>query len=129
MTKNAQKTTVIICLLLVATLIPSLQAASLYRFYSEAELILYAGRGDLDNVKYYLERGANINAQSGDKSTALHASVLSGHLEVVKYLVENGANIHDKNEEGDTALDLAHKTGDKEIVAYLLQEVDKCSTS
>ena len=47
--------------------------------------------GDLENIKYLVENGANINAYMDD---ALRLSAGNGHLDVVKYLIENGADIN-----------------------------------
>jgi ankyrin repeat protein len=46
-----------------------------------------------------LDRGAEIEANDTNNSTALHCAVRNGHLEVVRQLLEEGANI---NTEGRT---------------------------
>ena len=67
--------------------------------------------GHIDIVKYLVEQGADIHAES-DKALVLASQF--NHFEVVKYLVENGA---DKN--NDEALRLARRNGHLRIIEYL----------
>ena len=62
---------------------------------SEYALRMSARYGRLNVVKYLVEKGADINANSDN---ALEESALSGHLSIVKFLVEKGADIHAHNE-------------------------------
>ena len=50
--------------------------------------------GNLEQVKYHIKHGADVNEKSGDGKTPLHYAALSGSREVVKYLVEHGANVN-----------------------------------
>ncbi len=49
-----------------------------------------ARNGNLKNVKYYVEKGEDINECDG---RCLRWAIFYGHLEVVKYLVDHGAII------------------------------------
>ncbi|MDR1959797.1 MAG: ankyrin repeat domain-containing protein, partial [Planctomycetaceae bacterium] len=50
-----------------------------------------ANTGNLEMVKYLVERGADVNLAYCDTgSTPLHSAVRKGPLEVVRYLVEKG---------------------------------------
>jgi len=79
-------------------------------------LVKYSAEGNLDVVKYLVEKGVNIHA---DVDYALRWSASNGHLNVVKYLLENGANIHAEN---DTALRYSAGKGHLDIVKYLVEK-------
>ena len=64
--------------------------------------------GDIAIAKMLLQHGANINAISQHKKTALSVAVEANHENAVKLLIENGANINAVNDSGATALDLAY---------------------
>jgi len=74
-----------------------------------------ASRGHLEVVKYLVEKGANIHADNND---SLRWAASNGHLEVVKYLVEQGADIHAENEK---ALRWAVRNGHLEVIKYLIE--------
>jgi Ankyrin repeats (3 copies) len=50
-----------------------------------------AGYGQLDGVRYLLDRGVPVDAHSGDGETALFHAILRDHREVVRLLLERGA--------------------------------------
>jgi ankyrin repeat protein len=78
-------------------------------------LALLAENGDLEGVKYLVERcRANVNA---GKAFPLKEASKGGHLQVVKYLVECGANVHVRDDE---ALRCATQNGHLEVVKYLV---------
>lgn len=78
-------------------------------------------------VKMLIEKGANVNAQESNKTTALiYASANDKinpqtRLEIVQFLLDKGADKTIKGEDGKTALDWAKKQGNKET-AELLQK-------
>ena len=54
---------------------------------------MYAARqGSLDAAKALLDSGANIDAASADKSTALLFATINAHFDLAKLLVDRGAN-------------------------------------
>jgi len=79
-------------------------------------------------VKYFLEKGAIIDAIGGDlKSTPLHWATRQGHLNMTVLLIKNGADPSILDGEGCNCLHLASQFGHTAIVAYLLakgQEVN-----
>ena len=82
--------------------------------YDDDLLLGYASKlGQLDIVKYLVQRGANINFLDG---FVLFNASKYGHLEVVKFLVEHGANVAAGNYE---ALRVAERYRHKEVEDYL----------
>lgn len=76
--------------------------------------------GHLDLVKKLIEKGADVNAESGTFSeygakegyqTPLHLAVKYGHLEVAKYLISKGANINAKTYRNYTIMTIVWKKG------------------
>ena len=78
-------------------------------------LHIAAWHNHTDLVKYFIEKGADVNAKSIGGGTALH---LTGSLEIVKLLIKSGANVHAKRDEGDTPL---HRASNGEIANYLIE--------
>jgi len=56
---------------------------------------MYGARdGSLNAVRALVAKGANLNALSADKSTALLLASINGRFDVAKYLVESGADVN-----------------------------------
>jgi hypothetical protein len=58
-------------------------------------IIHASDRGELEIVKFLIERGANIHAQD---DSALRNASSAFHFDITKLLLENGANIHAQND-------------------------------
>ena len=88
-----------------------------------------AGKGKKENVRYLLDRGANVNEMvplTGSRPSieatcaALHAAVENGHIEVVDVLIDAGADVQLKDAKGRTAAEVARAKGmDETILAKL----------
>ena len=76
-------------------------------------LVNSAKEGELELVKYAVDRGSNIHTSNEE---ALRWASLKGHLEIVKYLVEQGADIH---AESNAALKFAKRHRHDQVVKYL----------
>ena len=50
--------------------------------------------GNLEQVKYLVEHGADVDEKSGDGKSPLHYAIIGGSIEIVKYLVEHGADVN-----------------------------------
>lgn len=74
-----------------------------------------ASRGHEENLRLLLDRGANINAQSGYSRTALVAAVEGNHESAVQLLLGRGADIHIKIAYGDALL-YASVNGNERLV-------------
>ena len=75
-------------------------------------LILAASTNQADMVELLLESGADINFQSSDGSTALHAAAFNqfggrSSPEAARVLIEKGAALNTTDAEGRTPLDIA----------------------
>lgn len=90
--------------------------------------VLWAGDNAAEILRLLINRGADINAESGG-STVLIDAVFEGETELVKNLLEAGANrdvkATQKNIAGKTALDIAIEDENEEMI-NLLQGRDKC---
>lgn len=71
--------------------------------------------GNFDKIKYLIEQGADIHANSDE---ALRMASRSGCLNIVKYLVENGADIHANSDE---AIKEAYFNNHYKTVRFLIE--------
>ena len=60
-------------------------------------------RLDIDTIRFFIERGADVDAIDKNHSTLLHRASYNGNVKVVQLLLEHGANINMRNE-GHTPL-------------------------
>lgn len=88
-------------------------------------LMLASKLGDQAIVFFLKNNGADINAESANKTTALYHAVEENHVDMVKLLLEWGANTAVINksaiEHKFTPLHVACKNGSQEIVKLLLE--------
>lgn len=74
-------------------------------FNAGLALIRAARVGNMEQVKYYLSQGVDINTKDNEGNTALIVSTYN--LEVLKYLVKKGADLNAQTNEGRTVLSYA----------------------
>ncbi len=89
-----------------------------------AELRRAVVRGDLNRIKLYLIKGADINARGVGGLAALHWAVMIGHTDIVECLLINGADITAITTiitTGHTALHLAARNDWTDTAKLLLQ--------
>ena len=60
--------------------------------------------GDMEKIKFLIEKGADIEAKNNYGNTPLILTSRYGHIEVVKFLIEKGADIEAKDNYGETSL-------------------------
>ena len=77
---------------------------------------------NLDEVKYYVETGADINEPNEFGESPLFAASFKGNLSIVKYLVEHGADINATDSTGTTAVSIADSQKHYDVVKYLVQQ-------
>jgi FkbM family methyltransferase len=74
-----------------------------------------------ENVRYYLDKGADINFFSTSGGTSLYIASQRGDANIVKYLIENGANLEVKSVHGISPLYIAAVNNHYEVVSLLLE--------
>src|SRR6516225_5083743 len=63
--------------------------------------LMYAVRqGNFEAVQTFVNSGANLNALSADKSTALLLATINGHFDIAKFLVDRGADVNTASMDG-----------------------------
>lgn len=71
-----------------------------------------AHEGDVDRVRQFLQKGADINAViTNNGNTALHWAISRGHANVVEELVQAGARLDMPDKKGHTQMDFAKGIG------------------
>jgi len=89
-----------------------------YTGFTPLHMAIY--RQDMDRVKKYLEKGAEIESAYDSGATPMELAVASGNLEMVKLLYEYGADFVSNDDEHRDALGLAAKEGFYEIAKFML---------
>ncbi len=77
--------------------------------------------GEIENMKKYIARGADMNAKVWRGRTLLHWAALMGEKEVAKFLIENGASVSEGADASQTPLHFAAGEGNREIAGLLLK--------
>lgn len=80
-------------------------------------LILASAKGDIELVKYLLEKGADPLLGDGN---ALECAAGNGRLDIVKLLVSHGVSVNKWGTMGYSALNLAKNNHHQDVVDYLL---------
>lgn len=86
----------------------------------EQQLMEAAYRGQLEQVKQLVLKGAEIDAADPENRTSLMWASFNGHTAVVDYLLQKGASLESKDSNGRTALMYASSGPFAETVALLL---------
>lgn len=78
-----------------------------------------AAIGNNDIMQLLLQKSANPDAQSPNKTTPMMMAARAGHIMTVKVLLDAGADATLKTDQGMTAIDLAKAHGHNDIVEGL----------
>lgn len=106
---------------LVVLLLAFLGAVSYAGQDSDQALIDAARKGNTEEVKKLINKGANVNAKDDILGlTALMWAAGLGYADTVQALLDKGANVNAKGENGQTALMFAARFGQTTTVSALL---------
>lgn len=78
-----------------------------------------ATNGHLEILRFLLDKGAYVDPESPNQTTALMMAVRGGHIHVVKELLDRGANLSQMNQLQMTAIDFADQFNQVEIAKGL----------
>ncbi len=73
----------------------------------DAELIQAAARGDAEEVRSLLERGASVDATDETGATALVAAAYGNHVELAEALIDAGADVNVQDDSQQSAFLIA----------------------
>lgn len=76
--------------------------------------------GDVEIVKYLIEKGANIDAFDKNNCTPLIVASYEGKKEIVQYLISKGSNVNHIDNQKTTALSSATANKHQDIVKILI---------
>lgn len=93
-----------------------------YRQKNDTCLMEAAGYGHKDVVKFWLDKGKDVNFRNKQGWNALMRAAKVGSDDVVSLLIERGANLEDKSKEGKSALLYAVISDKTEVVRLLIDK-------
>lgn len=93
-----------------------------HAYNPEHFLLLGSENGNIAQVRYALERGADINARNNNGVSALIWAANNGHVGVVQLLLQHGANINEFSNNYRTSLMWACYWGHDKVVEFLLEK-------
>jgi ankyrin repeat protein len=107
--------------LLIAAMIAVMLAAPFSATAADSELIQAVQANNRAAALRLIDQRADVNAASGDGTTALHWAVFHGDIELVDRLIKAGANLDARNEFGASPLSEAVGGGNVVILERLLK--------
>ncbi len=84
-------------------------------------LINAVWNGRLNNVRRFIQAGANVNARGNNGWTVLRLAALQGRTQIVHELIQAGADVNARGADRWTALMTAAGSGHTQIVHELIQ--------
>ncbi|MDX5526934.1 MAG: ankyrin repeat domain-containing protein [Wolbachia endosymbiont of Andrena nigroaenea] len=83
-----------------------------------------AEEGNIDKVKDYIRKGADVNARDINGWNALHYAAREDKLDVTKFFLDQNLSIDTKNNKGETPLHIAACFGSKGIIRSFVKYKD-----
>jgi len=81
-----------------------------------------AANGDLEQVKFLIRNGADVNAKYGNGATPLHIAIMNGKIETAHLLIEKGADVNAMARNANTPLHVAALKGDMKTANLLISK-------
>jgi hypothetical protein len=78
--------------------------------------------GDIEQIKSFISKGADVNAKNRQTWTSLHTALWYGNSETVKLLISEGADVNAQDNSGNTPLHFAAIKGDSDAVNLLIEK-------
>ena len=91
------------------------------RFDSITDVSTECEKGNLDNLKYLVDKGANLETSNSEGLLPIHIACRYGHFQIVQYLKDKGVNMEAKDSLERTPLHIACEYGFLPIVEYLIE--------
>ena len=85
-------------------------------------LMFASEKGNYELLNYLIDKGADINAATPNKTNVLMLSAYGGNLDVVKRLLDLGLDINERNDYGAAVITYAAYRGHLDIVEYLIEQ-------
>lgn len=85
---------------------------------SDLDLIMAVKAGDLESVRFAIDKGADINAHDAYGQTSLMNAAYLGHTAIAACLIASGADL-EAGKDGETALTIAVNEGYEDIATAL----------
>ena len=87
-------------------------------------LVGLASEGKVEDMRFFLNKGADVNAQGGCFGNALQAAAWKGNIDAVRFLVDKGADVNAQGGMYGNALQAAAAVyeGSTEAVRFLLNK-------
>ncbi|XP_076279318.1 uncharacterized protein LOC143208632 isoform X2 [Lasioglossum baleicum] len=95
---------------------------SLITITNQEKMFAAIEKGNLEDLKSYLRKGADINARSINSSNTLHFAARGPGLEVVKFIIDQKLGVNIKDVNGQSPLHIAAAHGRKDIVEFFIRE-------
>ena len=108
--------------IVIAISVLCLLGLKIFQWSSESTLLYAAERGDVDTVKYLVEKGVPIQTMDGWSGTPMMYAAANGHTDIVAYLLDQGVNINARYRKNGTALMFAAINGQTDTVKFLLDK-------
>jgi ankyrin repeat protein len=83
-------------------------------------LIKAIEKNDIEAVKVFIKKGADVNSPSESGETPLHWAITTGRRDLIELLIEKGANVNARNNRGSTPLHGAAFLNQQESLLLLI---------
>lgn len=89
---------------------------------TEGTLFEAVREGDIDRVRLFISKGADVNIKNNVSCTPLHYAVENGHLVVAELLIASGADVNAKTMNHLTPLHMAARRGLYNVADLLIEK-------